>query len=169
MNTIIGNSGSSNGGGINIDPTLFYRKDQDVIINSPNPQLAKYAKDPSLITDSNEIVNKSYVDNAVTNNDLWGLDSNNNITNANRDVLIATTRLISWNTLPSDNFHLTNKLYVDNAVTSGVNQVQSQVLDIDPVTLISGNQVQSTTRPLQYTILGNNVFNIYALTNYTNK
>ena len=43
-------SSNNSGGNINIDPSLFYRKDQDVIINNPNTQLATYVKTPTQIT-----------------------------------------------------------------------------------------------------------------------
>ena len=62
MNTIIGSTG---GGSIDyppIDLSNFYRKDQDVVINNPNVQLGLYVKNPTNITNSNEIVNKQYCD-----------------------------------------------------------------------------------------------------------
>jgi hypothetical protein len=66
FNTKVGGTSNNQGNQPNIDPSLFYRKDLNVVINNPNPQLATYVKDPSLITDNSELVNKAFIDNRLT-------------------------------------------------------------------------------------------------------
>ena len=129
---VFGNSSSSYDNN-KIDTSLFVQKpylrtnyiesniEEDIDLK--NQYRIKNIPDPINIT---EACSKKYVDNLFNDSSLLKntehIDLNDrNITNA---------RFIQFNQLPQIDSHLTAKLYVDNAITDGVNE--SSLLRLDP-------------------------------------
>ena len=122
---VFGNSSSSYDNGIEIDTSLFVRKpyfrsnyiESNIEGNIDLKSQFRIKNLPDPVSER-ELVSKNYVDNKfndpsiIKNTDHLDLN-HKNITNA---------RFIQVNQLPQIDSHLTAKLYVDNAISDGVNE-----------------------------------------------
>jgi hypothetical protein len=133
---------------------IYYRKDEDLVINMDNDQLALYVKPFNEITHENELITKFYCDNNK-------LELQNQIDDQNRELINNKTQ-INQNTNDIDN----NKIRIDNNdddinnLYNSVQTINTSAFDIDRVTptgtinSMGFELYKSYNRPLNYYIIG---------------